>query len=499
MLGAGANEPDPTGDPEGMKVGRKSASTILVEAAQDLYDFYVSDAAETFGVPKVGPKVVFLIRGGRTSLRAQLARHYFTATGRVAPQQALADALVVIEGIAQETDAQRLYLRTAQHGGAFWLDLGDNTGRAVRINGNGWTVEDRAPVLFKRTALTLPLPEPARGADLSELWGWLNVEKDDRPLIVAWLISSLAPDAPQPVLGLFGEQGTGKSTAEKMIVQILDPSAVPARKPPRDPESWVTAASGSYIVGLDNLSDVPPWLSDSLCRAVTGDGDVRRKLYTDGDLAVFAFKRAIVVNGIDLGALRGDLADRMLPVELSRIEDDARRDESDLWPGWAAAHPRILGGLLDLAAGVVGALPSVQLDRRPRMADFARVLAAVDLELGTDGIDRYLTMQATLATDSLTGDLFVTAIHKGIANGYEAGTFHGSAAELLALATPTEDRWRPPRGWPPTARAVTQHLRRQAPPMRKAGWIVNDDDAANHDKILRWDITIPERAEKPGN
>lgn len=39
------------------------------------------------------------------------------------------------------------------------------------------------------------------------------------------------------------------------------------------------------------------------------------------------------------------------------------------------------------------------------------------------------------------------------------------------------ERWRAPKGWPGNARAVTQLLRRQAPPMRKAGWTATDDDA----------------------
>ena len=38
------------------------------------------------------------------------------------------------------------------------------------------------------------------------------------------------------------------------------------------------------------------------------DGDVRRKLYTDGDFVVFAFKRYILFDGIDVGALAPDLA-----------------------------------------------------------------------------------------------------------------------------------------------------------------------------------------------
>ena len=72
------------------------------------------------------------------------------------------------------------------------------------------------------------------------------------------------------------------------------------------------------MVGLDNLSTVQDWFSDSLCRAATGEGDVRRALYTDGGLAVFAFRRVLLLNGIDVGALRGDLADRAIVVNLDR-------------------------------------------------------------------------------------------------------------------------------------------------------------------------------------
>jgi hypothetical protein len=496
-----------TAGAEESKSDKKSASTVLVETAQERYRFGVSDTGETFGVPKTGPEVVLLLRGGKTSLRAQLARHYFATTGKAAPQQALADALLVIEGIAQEANAETLYLRTARHDDALWLDLGDSTGKAVQITAAGWTVQDQAPVLFKRTSLTAPLPEPVRGGGLELLWEWLNVAKLDRPLVLAWLIAVLYHDIPHPVLGLFGEQGTGKSTAMKLVVLVVDPSAVPARKPPRDPESWVTAASGSWVVGLDNLSDMQPWLSDSICRAVTGDGDVRRKLYTDGDLAVFAFRRCVVLNGIDLGALRGDLADRMLPVELSVIGEDKRRDEGDLWPKWREVHPLILGALLDLAAGVagvVGADSSVRLERTPRMADFARILSAVDEVQETAGMERYLATQTSLATDSLTGDLFITAIATALADralstfaGENDGdSFKGTAADLLKLVTPdATTKWRPPKGWPATPREVTQRLKRQAPPMRKAGWKISDDDAANRSKAIMWTIARPPEPE----
>src|SRR5690606_14066789 len=264
-----------------------------------------------------GPKVVQLLRGGKTSLRSQLSREFFKAKGKAAPQQALADALLVLQGEAEDQPESTLYQRVARHGGALWLDLGDHTGRAVKIANGKWSVEPEPPVLFRRTALTAPLPEPVPGGRLEELWQWLNVTEADRPLVAAWLVSLLYDSIPHPILGLFGEQGTGKTTAEKVLVSIIDPSPVPTRKPPKDAESWVTAASGSWVVGLDNLTTVPDWLSDSMCRAVTGEGDVRRQLYADNALVVFAFRRCLIVTGIDLGALNGDLADRMLAIELA--------------------------------------------------------------------------------------------------------------------------------------------------------------------------------------
>ncbi len=155
-----------TGEPE-----RKSVATALVDLAQEFYTFGVSDLGEPFAIPIDGPRVVAMLRGSKTSLRALLAREYFSRTGKAATQQALADALLVIEGMAQEQGESRLYMRAAQHDGALWLDLGDSTGRAVRITSAGWAVEDQVPVLFKRTSLTGPLPEPQRGGDLSRSVG----------------------------------------------------------------------------------------------------------------------------------------------------------------------------------------------------------------------------------------------------------------------------------------------------------------------------------------
>ncbi|MDP9460575.1 MAG: hypothetical protein M3Q22_10110, partial [Actinomycetota bacterium] len=136
---------------------------------------------------------------------------------------------------------------------------------------------------------------------------------------------------------------------------------------------------------------------------------------------------------------------------------------------------------------VTGVLPSVRLERKPRMADFARILAAVDIVLGTDGLNRFLAKQGAAAVDTLSADPFITAMATTFVDDR---IFIGTAAELLNQVEPPADM-RSPKGWPANPRQVTQILKRQAPAMRRAGWEIRDDEGANHDKVIRWWITPP--------
>ena len=166
-----ASTEEPSTDPADAEAARRSVATVLVEIAHERYRFGVSTEGDVFAVPKDGPRVVSLLHGGRKSLRAELAREYFARTRRTAPQQALADALLVIEGTAQDSDERTLYMRVARHQDALWLDLGDHSGAAVSITPSGWAVEAEAPVLFRRTALTSPLPVPVAAASSASCGG----------------------------------------------------------------------------------------------------------------------------------------------------------------------------------------------------------------------------------------------------------------------------------------------------------------------------------------
>jgi hypothetical protein len=231
---------------------------------------------------------------------------------------------------------------------------------------------------------------------------------------------------------------------------------------------------------LDNTSDLRPWLQDAICRAVTGDGLLRRQLYTDSDVSVLAFRRVVALTSIDPGRLNGDLADRLLTVELDRISEASRSSEEDLAGQWANVHPGVLGGLLHTTVNVLAALPKVRHNGLPRMADFARVLLAVDQVMGTNGYTTYADQASKTAEQVAEGDSVTIAIRESI-----DGPWEGTASDLLKLLTAEK----PPRDWPATPQGMGGRLVRAAPSLRSLGWVLEQEPRTN--KARRWRVVPP--------
>lgn len=446
-----------------------STAERLVALALERYRMGQTEDGAAFAEALERPGFVRLLRGGDSSLRAELARGFRDVFGRPPSASALADALAVLEGEALAMPRQPVWLRVAPQpdGLGVVLDLGRADGRVVVIEPGEWRISDGPPsgVLFRRTALTGELPLPQRGGLLDGLAALLNVSRADWPLIVGWLVAALLPQMPHPVLLLTGLQGVGKTTAARLLVGLVDPGPVPVRSEPRDLDGWLTAAAGSWTIALDNLSGLPSWLSDALCRAATGDGLVKRRLYSDGDLHIIALKRVVLLTAIDPGCLRGDLGDRLVAVELEPLADAARRPEADLEVEYTAARPVLLGALLDALAAALNALPRVQVRELPRMADFGRLLAALDLAGATDrALPRYMGMRSRVDEDVVEGDPFAVGILELL--GSRSGFWSGTASQLLTELRP--DGSRPPPGWPSPNR-VAGRLKRLIPALQSRG------------------------------
>lgn len=458
----GDNPAPATSDPDEAP-SKKSAATRLVELAHSIYDLHADTDGTPYAVEIDGPNVALPFRNGRRGLRAQLSAAYLANEGKVAPAAALADALTALEGEAALADPVACGLRIAAHDDGIVVDLGTPDGTAVEITPGRWSVRRASPVTFRRTALSGALPVPVDGGDLELLRDLVNVTDESWPHLVGWLVAAFLPTIPHPVLSLHGEMGTGKSTAAATLVSLVDPSPAPLRTSPRDVDSWAIAAAGSWVVGLDNISGIAPWLSDALCRAVTGDGMVRRQLYTDGDLVVLNFRRCVILTAIDAGAMRGDLADRLVRVGLERIPQDRRRTDAEVAAQLDQHRPAILGALLDVVAAVLEVLPTVELATLPRMADYARVLAAVDQVTGLDCLARYLALGSELMADVVDDDPVATAVRA--LTQRKGGRWSGTASDMFDAITPE----RPPKGWPANPRTLSAVVKAASTALRSVG------------------------------
>jgi hypothetical protein len=434
----------------------------LVRLALELCRLGQTPKREPFAVMNGGANVAAMLGGSGGTLRDNLAREYRRRFGRVMNAAAYIDALATLRGEAMEAPIESAHIRVGPHVGGIALDLGTVDGAAVVVDASGWRIVDRSPILFHRTALSGVLPLPTRGGRLDDFRDLLNVTDETWPILLGWMVAALLPELPHPILMLGGMQGTGKTTAARFICGLFDPSDAPTRSQPRDPEAWAMMAANSWTTVVDNVSGIPEWWSDALCKVVTGDGWVRRTHYTNSDVSVLSFRRVIALTSIDAGALRGDLGDRLVLVDLEPIAPEQRRTERDLNKAYQAAHPAILGALLDLLAGVLSRVDSVKVAALPRMADFARALAAVDETLGTDSMTLYADQGKRIAGEVLDADPVGEAVAAFVR---QHGEWSGSASALLDKIKPQGAG----REWPRNGRGLAARIKRLAPALEMQG------------------------------
>jgi hypothetical protein len=86
----------------------------------------------------------------------------------------------------------------------------------VQITPRGWGVVDDPPVRFRRSRGMLATPAPEPGSTVDLLRSFLNLDDNAWRLVISWLMATLRPRGPYPILALFAEQGSGKSTWRRM-------------------------------------------------------------------------------------------------------------------------------------------------------------------------------------------------------------------------------------------------------------------------------------------
>jgi hypothetical protein len=254
-------------------------------------------------------------------------------------------------------DVRELHTRAAWHEGVLYYEL--RPGRVVKVGASGWGFAENPPVLFRRFPNLKPIPDPEPGGDVRSLAGYANLKTNrDRRLFTAYAATLALPHVGRPIFNASGAMGSGKTTIQRLIKRLLDPTAPETVR--LDPRDFLQKASHAFAVMLDNQNTIPEWAADTLCRLVTGEADSKRRLYTDDEDVVVELRRAVLLNGINVPSDRGDVLDRSLVVELERIPDGERKTEEELWDRFEAEHPKLLGALFGALAEAIALKPSIK-------------------------------------------------------------------------------------------------------------------------------------------
>ncbi len=86
-------------------------------------------------------------------------------------------------------------------------------------------------------------------------------------------------------------------------------------------------------------------------------------------------KRPVIINGISAVATRPDLIDRVIHIDLPKIR--GHQTEEKLKLAFDNDLPHILGGLLTIFSRTLQILPSISIEKLPRMADFVLLGEAI--------------------------------------------------------------------------------------------------------------------------
>lgn len=471
----------PIDDPDPYEVGRKVSDTKDAEEketqAQTLLrlaegaEFIITSTDDTFAlIERKGHREILPLRS--KAFRKWLSLLFYDEIDKPPGSQALEDALKMLEALAEPNAIRaEVHVRLAHHGGAIYFDLGSADWKVVEIDQDGWRIVSDPPVFFWRPKGQRAIPEPVADGSLDELRPLVNLpDEAEWILTVAWTVGAFHPEGPYAILCPIAEAGCAKSFLLKLLKNIIDPTRVELRTVPREERDLMIAAHHNWMIAFDNLSGIPPWLSDAICRLATGGGFGTRQLYHDQEEIQFWSKRPVALNGIGDFVTRGDMADRCIFLHPPAITKEKRKEEAELLRDFRKIQPRVLGALLDAVSMALARRNEIILPALPRMADFAKWIVAAEPALPwPEGafLAAYIRERESATETLLEADTVASAIRQLMEGRLD---WTGTATELLdTLGGYVTERVSKGKQWPDTSQKLGLRLSYASPSLRAVG------------------------------
>lgn len=409
-----------------------------------------------------------ILRIGSQSFAEWISHKFFKEFRRSVNESSIKQVGFTLTGKAKHEGIKKhIYMRTVNYQDAIYIFIGDDGWQKIKVTASGWGLVTESDVKFCKPSSMLPLPLPVSGGKIEQLWDYLNISGDDRLLVLAWMLEAFRSETPFPVLALNGLQGCAKSSTHARIRMLIDPSGCNLRAAPKDIQDIYIGAGSNWIVSFENISRLSSQQQDALCTLATGGGFATRTLYTNDEETIINVKRPVIINSIPIVITAQDLTDRVINIELQKLE--TYRDEIEINAEFEAARPKLFGALLDLLVKTLMKLPLVKLNKPPRMADFARLGEAMTQALGHEAGKFEQTFNENRiesASRAMEASPVAIAIREMAESCHGKIVFHGTVNQLFNKLMENRHSF---EGWPKSPRGFGDAIRRQTPALHSIG------------------------------
>lgn len=510
----GHEDESPNNSKDNYAKNKNESNRIIDLAKNNILDLFVDQYQEPYAIVEINDHFEILSLSRSYRIEKWLYHLYHMHNGVIPLSESVKNAIRGLESqTIFENNIRYLELRVGKHANVWYYDLTNYEWQIIEISKDGWQIQKldiNSKIYFKRYNNQIAQVYPSREYPLDifdQFMNLLNVKDEGNKLLLkCYIISLLIPDIPKPILMLYGEQGSAKSTLQELIKMLIDPSILKTITFTRDINELVQVLSQNYIIFFDNVSEIKDWISDQLCRAVTGSGFSKRQLYTDDESKLYAFMRVIGFNGINLGSSKADLLDRGLLVELERIPDEQRKKIQEIWAEFERIKPSLLGYILDILVKVIQFKESdqkIEIKKFPRMADFAEFGEIISRCMGyqeNEFLDAYyknIRLQTQQAIDAnVVASVIVYFME-------EKKEWIGTASELLdKLKTKAEEMKIDIKSsyWPKASHILSRRLNQIKTNLRSIGISIERQKDSNRNLTLIVIVKIPpEVPEAPDN
>lgn len=362
----------------------KSGMAGLYEEILQDVSLYVDQTKDSYTqVPYGNGKKMIKVNGAEFKRHIRLKAHDYTE-GSLISADTVSQLVNQLDAVAHNSGKPvKLANRIAWEGQDIVYDMTDDHWSSIRVNGNGWKVDESCPPLFKREEHQSPQVSPIRGGKLKSFFDLFSFTEEQELLLSVWLVYTLIPEVPKVILYVQAEKGSGKTDFTRTLRRLIDPSALSSLKEPNNEDRLVNQLYHHYIPLFYNINFMPHWFIRLCCMTATGESDERRRLFTDDGAFILSFTHPIILNAINRLAIEyPDFQDRTMLLKLARINEEDRIESAEYWAKFESMRSDVFGAMLDALSSAMNIKPTVKLEKKPRMADFATWGCAIAEALG---------------------------------------------------------------------------------------------------------------------